>query len=406
MSDPAPLNFSDLPRPWLAQLIQHAASGPRGSASAAALSQTCSSLHALSESSAVTYRNIHVPQTISSPDHSFWQWLAKREGHVVGLTLRVEHNGPAARENWESPIQHLAAVPDVQLTVAAPESNHASHSFVTQWLSQHSHSIGHFIVKTRLHSRSVNSRYPSDETWSLQEFVTAAAPCKSLSVALLGLHEDLPLDFSCVAEVAHSLVSLDCSFDQLTGITALTSLTRLSELCLAGYSPVEEPWVSLASLTGLSRLSLVIVTHGDPSPLSALTGLRSLSVGRRSYPPHGGPPFTFSSLQPLSTMLQLECLNLFQCCAASSLEGLSGLPSLRDLGISGSEELSSLEGLSTSLTSLQLDFLGGLTSMAGVGAAVGLQHLSIRCCNLTSLQSLASLKCLATLVISEYSMGR
>ena len=392
MFDPAALSFSDLPSTWLASLFQHVASGPGGLASAAVLSQTCSSLHVLSESSAVTYCNIHVDHTISSPDHPFWQWLAKRQGRVAGLTLHVE-NSTAAHTHWEIPIRQLAAVPEMQLTVAVPQDlGQGSHPFMTQWLGQHSHIIGHFTATV----------YLSTHYWSLQRFIAAAAPCQSLSVRLL-YDEDVPLKFSCIADVAHSLVSLHLEFDELTGITALTCLTRLSALALEGYSEIEEPWVSLASLTGLSTLSLRVSTQGDPSPLSALTGLRSMLLAEGRFSDlHEEPLFAFSSLQPLSTMLQLECHDLgSHCCAATSLEGLSGLSSLRKLSIRGSNELCSLEGLSASLTSLEVAYVGGLNSLEGMEHAVQLQHLSIDRCSITSLQSLAALRSLASLVVSE-----
>ena len=392
MSDPAPLNFSDLPRPWLAQLIQHAASGPRGLASAAALSRTCSSIHALSESSAVSYRDIHLDYSISSPSHPFWQWLAKRHGRVVGLTLHVEHS-PDAHGSWESPIQQLVAVPDVQLTLAAAEYAQGPHSFMTQWLGQHSHIIGHFAAETHL---------SPGRTWGLQEFITAAAPCKSLALSLMVDRDDVPLNISCIADVAHSLVSLDFEFKELTGITALPCLTRLSELHLEGYLGLEEPWVPLASLTGLSTLRLLITAPGDPSPLSALTGLSTMSMMGRwvsNLPEY--PLFTFSSLQPLSNMLQLEVLYLVNCCTASSLEGLSGLSRLKDLWINESAELCSLEGLSSSLTFIRFEDVQGLKSMAGIEAAVQLQCLSVRESNITSLRPLAALRSLANLMVFE-----
>ena len=262
-----------------------------------------------------------------------------------------------------------------------------------QWLGQHSHIIGHLTAEIYLN--------PTMNDWSLQGFITAAVPCKSLSLELLD-DDDVPLNISCIADVAHSLVSLDFDFDQLAGITALTCLTRLSELRLNGDLTLEEPWVPLAGLTGLSKLSLTITGHGDPSPLSALTRLRSMSVVRQPIPDvHENPPFAFSSLQSLSMMLQLEHLNLSDCCTATSLEGLRGLSSLRDLSIRGSDELCSLEGLGVPLTSLKLGTLRDLKSMAGIEAAVGLQQLSIRGCSITSLQSLAALKSLASLLVSE-----
>ena len=225
---------------------------------------------------------------------------------------------------------------------------------------------------------------------SLQEFITAAAPCKSLSVSLeqdsllpeeLDVEEEVPMNISCMADVAHSLVSLDFGCYELTCLTALTCLTRLSELGLEGYMAFDEPWVALAGLTcltGLSKLSLNFTSHGDPSPLSALTRLRSMSVARLFDALEPDHPFTFSSLQPLSTMPQLERLDLDYCCAATSLERLYGLSSLRHLSIRGSDELCSLEGLSmTSLTSLELATVRELKSMAGIHPAVRLQHLSL-----------------------------
>ena len=72
---PSPANVLELPSTGLARIIQHVASGSGGLASAAALSQTCKSFYALSESSAVTYRNLHVDKPVNSLDDPFYRWL-------------------------------------------------------------------------------------------------------------------------------------------------------------------------------------------------------------------------------------------------------------------------------------------------------------------------------------------
>ena len=116
-ADHGPSKLLELPSTWLANLVQHAASGPGGLASAAALSQTGKSLYALSESSAVTYRNLHVDKPLFSLDHPFWTWLAKRHSRVAGLTAELRQLTVGGPEPDTEQLQMLFGIPDLHLTL-------------------------------------------------------------------------------------------------------------------------------------------------------------------------------------------------------------------------------------------------------------------------------------------------
>ena len=424
MSGPGILSFLDLPRPWIADLFQHVASGPGGLASAAALSQTCSSLHALSESSAVSYRNIYVGQSISSADHLCWQWLAERQGRITGLTLHVAYDQQPSFEeqypndweledharyhqqhdqqselqpNWERPIQVLSSISDLRLTVSVSGWPHENAPFVNQWLGQHRHLIDHLSADVHI----------SPEALSLQDLVTAAASCRSLGLQVSN-DDDEPLNLSCLAGVRGCLVSLGMDFgqgecDQLVGLTTLASVSCLTELNLNGIRlEMEEAWTPLAGLTSLQKLTLDVAASGDPSPLSALTGLTYLKArgGAVDLLEDEGAPFTFSTLQPLSTLQRLESLHLSGCCTATSLEGLAGLSNLVSLDMYSNIELCSLEGASTTLTSVHFMFMAGLQSMAGIEALVQLRDLKLwHCISFTSLLGLTALRRLESLEV-------
>ena len=117
MSEPAdhsPPKLLELPGTWLVHLVQHVASGPGGLASAAALSQACKSFYALSESSAVTYRNLQLEKPVSSLDHPFFRWLTKRRNRVDGLTAELTVGNPAHEP--EQP-QVVFGIPGLHLTL-------------------------------------------------------------------------------------------------------------------------------------------------------------------------------------------------------------------------------------------------------------------------------------------------
>ena len=187
----------------------------------------------------------------------------------------------------------------------------------------------------------------------------------------------------------------------LADILQTIPLTNLTSLIMKDYSssPKQIPWSSLAALTGLRHLNCCFreAGHGDPSPLSALTGLTSLrlaSMGSRN-------PFTVSSLQPLSTLQQLEVLKLeHDTCTATSLQGLAGLSRLREVSLASGRNLVSLVGLGTGVTSLQLHQASSFQCLAGIEAAASLQSLHLGSCRVSCLLPLSSLSSLRVVDIS------
>ena len=179
----------------------------------------------------------------------------------------------------------------------------------------------------------------------------------------------------------------------------MSSCSQLTSLSLTTFHfEDEEPWNQLAQLTNLKQLSLQVAASGDPSPLSALTGLSSLEFGSRIVV-HGGMliPYTFSRLQPLSTLQQLQELVLRgEACSATSLHGLSELSKLKTLKLDA-VSLKSLEGLSTGLTSLTINWAIHLHSLAGIKHLQGLRDLTLCHSGITSLQPLAALSSLGYL---------
>jgi Leucine-rich repeat (LRR) protein len=149
---------------------------------------------------------------------------------------------------------------------------------------------------------------------------------------------------------------------------------------------------------------------GDPSPLSALTGLTSLYLKSLEQNAAGdGAPFSFSSLQPLSTLQQLRELHLEgHACAATSLQGLSGLSSLKQLVLkSGAyrDKLKSLEGISPGLIDLSIAWESDLSSLVGIESCTSLKKLSLIECGVSSLQPLRGLSSIEHFkLVSECSL--
>jgi Leucine-rich repeat (LRR) protein len=164
----------------------------------------------------------------------------------------------------------------------------------------------------------------------------------------------------------------------------------------------EEPWGLLATLTSLQHLSLNIRAGGDPSPLSALTSLTKLDLCSLSRESDIQVRFSFSSLQPLSTLQQLEELHLvLDACAATSLHGLGGLSRLTVLELKFLyEELSNLEGISPSVTDLTIRHVPSLRSLAGLEVCTGLEKLILENCRVSSLQPLRQLSSMERLEVS------
>ena len=389
--------FLDLPRPWLANLFQHLASGPGGLARAAALSQTCSALHALSESSAVSYRNIDVLPLIKSSDHPVWQWLAKRQGRLSGMKLEVEVDpalhgrirGNESRPDWSQPLQTLSTVSDLHLTVyCAGSIYHRANPFMQGWLKPHG-----YLIQALRAEVDVNAQY-----LSLSEFCEAAAPCRFVQLAVSHRSQDT-LNLRDLAPVLGSLVLLDIKggilgLGKMVNVDTLTSMPELVHLLLDRLDlTAAEPWATLASLRNLEALAFNVAAYGDPSVLSELTGLTFLDLG--SY--EGGDdvdavPFSFSSLQPLSTLQQLKTLSLsYNACEATSLQGLAGLSRLKRLGLSSAQNLVSLEGISGAVTSLSIRHMERFQDLTGIEVLMGLKLLLLYDCGIASLQPLAGL---------------
>jgi Leucine-rich repeat (LRR) protein len=169
----------------------------------------------------------------------------------------------------------------------------------------------------------------------------------------------------------------------------------------------EEPWESLAKLTSLQQLRFFqISASGDPSPLSALTGLTSLYLeSLKELEAAYGPPFTFSSLQPLSTWQQLEQLHLEgHACVATSLQGLAGLSGLRQLVLKPCAfegRLKSLEEISPALTEVSIGLQLGLFNLSGIESCTNLEKLSMMNCGVSTLQPLIGLSSLKEVVGSH-----
>ena len=378
-ADQSPLTLLELPSTWVAHLVQHVASGAGGLASAAALSQTCRSLHALSESSAVTYCNLNVDRPLLSLDHPFWPWLAKRQGRIAGLTAAVR----LSRADPEQ-LQLMFSIPDLHLTLRYDtEVTALDDPFMTKVLRPHGHLIDHLSWRV----------FISGNGLTLQDFCKAAAACTRLVLTAWHFPAQ-PLNMGDLQHVAGSLVRLCLIYTtNVEAVSRLSLLSQLTSLKLANVDfGAEEPWIHLGALTNLKQLSLWVAASGDPCPLSALTGLSFLDL--QSYGPvHNGllTPCTFSSLQPLSTLQQLKELKLHnKAYSGISLHGLAELRKLETLTL-GAPMLKSLEGLSTGLTSLTLKAAPQLVSLAGIEGLTALQQLKFYECGLTSLQPVGQL---------------
>jgi hypothetical protein len=299
------------------------------------------------------------------------------------------------------PLETLSGIPGVQLTVGW--LNHASifdHPCKIQWIKQHGQSIIHLNVE--LYNKSC-------ERLKLRDFSEAAAPVRSIDLKIRHSYGSV-LELSDLDTVAGSLHQLSCTAEpqpraKLKGARALMNMSQRTSLLLAREDfGNEEPWSMLAKVTSLQRLSLSVFCSGDPSPVSALTGLTYLELYSCMRGAPGPDPFSFSSLQPLSTLQQLEVLYLgHYACAATSLEGLAELSNLKDLKIDFDDpfmdfghRLTSLEGISPGLKELHL---GGFDSLAGVEGCTCIEKLYLDGCAIPSLQPLKVLSSLRELEV-------
>jgi internalin A len=212
-----------------------------------------------------------------------------------------------------------------------------------------------------------------------------------------------------LAPVAGSLHTLDCrprpgmGRGRLGGTSAFCSMSQLTGLTLTcEHFENEEPWGMLGQLTTLRQLELRVGASGDPSPLSALTRLSSLvlnTLGREET------RYSFSSLQPLSTLQQLERLCLMSdACAATSLQGLAVLSSLTLLEVKlphRGGKLRSLEGITPGVVHLSVNCATSLVNLAGIEGCTHMEELHLLSCGVSSLQPLRCLSSLKQLAVSE-----
>jgi hypothetical protein len=136
------------------------------------------------------------------------------------------------------------------------------------WLKQYGQLINHLIMEIDVGEHT------------LREFGEAAAPCRSIDLTVLHFSENV--DLAALGPVASSLQRLTCQpsdseCGSVSGTSAFSSMSQLTALHLYNEDfKSEEPWSLLAKLTSLQKLNLVVRATGDPSPLSALTGLSHL----------------------------------------------------------------------------------------------------------------------------------
>jgi hypothetical protein len=391
----------ELPRAWLALLIQHIASGPGGIANAAALSQTCKFMHGLFEGPAVAYSNLFLAAPISSPYHSAWHWLEKRSGRIAGLSLELHATqNDSQLSQWKQPLQILSGISGVQLRVEWDGCiDDVDHPLIAQWLKRHGELISHLAVEIRV----------SEDRLKLREFVEAAAPCKSIDLTIQHSSSHV-VDLDDLDLVAGSLLHLRCTCDWgigalelgdlelgnlglgvLRGANALSNMSQLTELGFI-YEDliIEEPWGLLANLTSLQKLYLMGSASGDPSPLSALTRLSYLVLESCLQDPDGQASFSFSSLQPLSTLQQLEEMYLGdKACTSTSLQGLAELSNLKNLAVEA-HELISLEGISPTVEYFSMACAPNLVSLAPIKGCTGLKQFTMVNCCISSLEGLCS----------------
>ena len=346
-------------------------------------------------------------QPISSAAHPLWQWLAKRKGRISGLKVTVELdaglNEQAAKAEqpaWESVLQTFSSIPDLDLTVSWVGGCVSSqgHPYISQWLEQYKQHINHLNANVESSTRKLTSR----------AFCDAAASCRSLQLNLY--MRSLWLGLRSFAPVSMSLVGLQmtglgerCQLRNLGNLTCFTQLTTLSLSVLNLRD--EDLWTPLASLTGLTHLSVKVAASGDPSLLSALTGLRSLRLVSREAPGGAVVRFSMSSMQPFSTLHQLEMLELEHCCLSTSFEGLAELSRLTGLNVGYARSLTSVKGLSTAIRSLNIHRAYDLACLQGIEGLVALEELSLSFCRVACLRLLAGLGSLRGLSVCQCSIN-
>jgi Leucine-rich repeat (LRR) protein len=362
-----------------------------GIASTAALSQTCKDIYKQNDELLNCYKlqkrmelrgKWHEGAIIAeSADHPFWLWLSKRQGRIPRLSVQIKpfsgvpHDSTDSCEEeleWSGPLKLLSTIPDLHLKVHMPRISSLEHPFARFWLQDDANGL--------IEELEAGFSIEDDGWLPTADFVQIAVGCKSLVL---------------------NRNSTPCPFwvEDLSNLTQLTSLS-ISNNYFLGANKGYGVWQLLANLTNLQHLGCASIGFDDPSPLSALTALTSLELDSRHltglhriYELTGAKYFTFSSLQPLSTLQQLEVLELTGCsCSGTSLQGLGNLPRLRDVGLE-CRSLVSLQGLTP---------VGAESDGEGLTVTPALESLRIMGAQITSLRGLESFRgCLVYLCLVD-----
>jgi hypothetical protein len=302
------------------------------------------------------------------------------------------------------PVQTLRGIPGAQLRVEWVGSiADLHHPCIAQWLKQHAELISHLTVEVDV----------SEDMLKLRDFSEAAAFCRSIDLAIKHSPRQV-VDLADLQPVAGSLQHFTSQpkwlpWGRVTSTSTFDNMSHLTALHLINEDlSNEEPWGFLTSLKGLQQLKLEVRATGDPSPLSALTGLSALYLQSFLLTAVDATPFSFSSLQPLSTLQQLEVLHLGDyACAATSLQGLAGLSNLKQLVVHSFDcvVLASLEGISPCVVELSIKGAEDLVSLAGIEGCTSMEKLSLKLCGVSSLQPLRGLSSMKALMVDACSLN-
>jgi Leucine-rich repeat (LRR) protein len=304
---------------------------------------------------------------------------------------------------WMQPLQTLSGIPGLQLRVKWVHMiDNRNDPDIAVLLKQHGHLISNLTVN-----------FDVNNDWlTLRELAEAAATCRSIHLTMYHFSDEV-VDLNDLNAVSGSLQCLICQpiepqWGTLRGASAINSMSQLTALHIGSEDlGIEEPWSVLASMSKLHELHLDVRASGDPAPLSALTGLTCLSLLSHNVD-QNRTPFTFSSLQPLSTLLQLEELHLVhEACTATSLQGVAGLSKLKVLELLGPDNglrLRSLEGISPGVVDIYVSNAPDLVTLAGIEFGTSIQGLSFIYCGVSSLQPLGGLSSLKELVVYDCSL--
>jgi hypothetical protein len=299
--------------------------------------------------------------------------------------------------DWLQPLQTLSSIPGLQLRLLWEGLiDDLDHPCVSQWLKQYGQLISHPILTILV----------SEHRLKLKDFSEAAASCKSMDDLQIWHNFNDVVDLADLAPLNGSLKSLSCMCSTLQpgifmGASALMSMPQLTALHLGREDlRYEEPWGWVASLTSLQQLSLEVSATGDPSPLSELLELSSLKLQSLKLGADGLAPFSFSSLQPLSTLQRLEVLHLRgHACAATSLKGLPKLRPRTGLPYSGGR-LRDVEGVIPRVVDLRIEDAQELVSLDGIEGCTSMERLSLASCGVSSLEPLRGLSSMKQLEVS------